>query len=91
MKTEDKIAILKDELIRFKMTKSVCDGCIPQELIDSHEEIIKDLELLDIIKKHFEIVGLSISCFISGNPNAEDFYEPAFEELKEWVKSEKEN
>lgn len=53
--------------------------------------ISKDLERLNVIKKHLEVVGLSISCFISGNHYAEGFYEPTFEELKEWVKSEKEN
>ncbi len=47
MKTEEKIAIIQDELKRFKVTKAACDSCIPQELIDCHEELIKDLKELE--------------------------------------------
>ncbi len=50
MTIEEKIRILKDQLKRFKVTKQACDSCIPQELINSHEEIIKDLELLEKLK-----------------------------------------
>ena len=46
MKTEEKIAIIQDELKRFKVTKAACDSCIPQELIDCHEELIEDLNRL---------------------------------------------
>jgi hypothetical protein len=51
--------------------------------------IIKDdLERLETIKKHLEVNGLSITCFISGNPNNELDYEPRFDELKEWLGNE---
>lgn len=50
--------------------------------------IKKDLEMLEIIKKHLIISGLSITCFISGNPNCKEDYEKRFEEIKRWLKSE---
>lgn len=52
MKTEEKVKIIKDELHRFKVTKSACDSCIPQDLIDCHEELIQDLRELENFKKH---------------------------------------
>ena len=56
---------------------------------DMLENTIKqDLELLKTIKKHLKLLGLSITCFISGNPNNEIDYEPKFEELKEWLGNE---
>ena len=51
--------------------------------------IKQDLEVLEIIKKHLTICGLSISCFIGGNPNVKETYEPKFKNLKEWLENEK--
>ena len=60
MKTEEKIAIIQDELKRFKITKAACDSCIPQELIDCHEELIEDLKQLEMFNlmkiAHKEII-----------------------------------
>lgn len=53
-----------------------------------YNTILKDLERLEIIKKHLKVQGLSISCFISGNPNNKEDYEPSFNELKEWLGNE---
>lgn len=56
---------------------------------EKYYKIIKqDLEVLEIIKKHLTICGLSISCFIGGNPNVKETYEPKFNNLKEWLESE---
>lgn len=49
----------------------------------------RDLELLEIIKKYLKINGLSISCFISGNQNSEENFEPRFEELKELITNDR--
>lgn len=57
--------------------------------LKNEEEIIKqDLEMLEIIKKHLIISGLSITCFISGNPSCKEDYEKRFEQIKRWLKSE---
>lgn len=69
MTIEQKITILKDQLHRFKVTKSCCDSCIPQELIDSHIEIIKDLEQLEKLKKDLQYLqdkGVTIFMFPRG-------------------------
>lgn len=58
MTIEEKIKILKDQLYRFKVTKNACDTCIPQELINSHEEIIKDLERLEKLEEVLIILNL---------------------------------
>ena len=61
-------------------------------------EILKDLEILETLKKHLFVADLTIACFISGNPDNKDinectnkpFYEEKFNELKEWIEKPKE-
>lgn len=61
-------------------------------------EILKDLEILETLKKHLFVADLTIDCFISGNPDNKDinectnkpFYEEKFNELKEWIEKPKE-
>ena len=50
MLLEDKKRILKDLRIRWQMTKTACNECIADELIEFGNEIEKDLEVLDIVK-----------------------------------------
>lgn len=57
-------------------------------LKDYYKVVLQDLEVLEIIKKHLTICGLSISCFIGGNPNVKETYEPKFNNLKEWLENE---
>lgn len=49
---------------------------------------IDELEILEIIKKHLKVCGLSISCFIGGNRYYKPTYEPRFEKLKEWLEND---
>lgn len=51
MTKEHKIQIIDDMLKRFRITKSACDSCIPDELIECFEELKKDIEELESLRK----------------------------------------
>lgn len=54
MLLEDKKRILKDLRTHWQMTKSACNECIADELIEFGEEIERDLEVLEMLKQHIK-------------------------------------
>ena len=50
MTINDKKRILKDLRMRWEMTKSACNECIADELIEFGNEIEKDLEIAELLK-----------------------------------------
>ena len=55
-----------------------------QELIDAKEKIEKDLEILEILKKHYDVSSLMVSLnnFISFHIDKND---KDFNKVKEWL------
>ena len=77
------------ECLEKLLEMAIENGLWKSGLVEDLENTIKqDLEVLEIIKKHLTICGLSISCFIGGNPNVKETYEPKFNNLKEWLENE---
>lgn len=55
MTFEDKKRILDDLRNRWQMTKTECNECIADELIEFGKEIEQDLELLKVIFKYYRV------------------------------------
>jgi len=96
MTFEDKKRILDDLRNRWQMTKTECNECIADELIEFGKEIEKDLEVLDIIKeKNVDIESLKYRLRFKDDDvylhYKYDFImtREEFDLLKEWLENEK--
>lgn len=56
MTNEKALEIAKEEKQRFEMLKKSCDSCVPNELLEWIDHIIKKLENTEKIKDNLEIL-----------------------------------
>lgn len=56
MTNERALEIAKEEKQRFEMLKKSCDSCVPSELLEWIDHIIKKLENVEKIKDNLEVL-----------------------------------